>query len=678
MFKMMFNRNFLKRVAIFFLLWPFFSLSILAPVTMAGSVKEDGIKSEHGCGVQRFVHEGIAVEFSIDPILEAEAEPKALIEGKGATVRFKITDTATGSPMTGLYPLAWMDVRRGDQAGDEAVDVKWCSKKIQSFMQGLLQARPAIDLNTYYILALNRGSDISVIDPIYGFGGSKLLTLMMLKTPGEDWVLTGDRKWLFVSMPMANQVAVIDTATWKIIANIDAGLSPARLSFQPDEKYLWVGNDASSDGKGESGVTVIDAAGLKIAAQIPTGRGRHEIAFSDDSRYAFVTSNEDGTLSIIDVQRLTKIKEVKIGRRPVSLAFSPLSKAVYISNEADGNIVVVDGRDHKILMKIKARPGLGAIRFAPGDRFGFVINSKEDVVLIFDSSTNQILQALKVGKGPDQISFTRDFAYIRSRGTTDVSMIQLAALGKEKNIPVLEFPGGQIPPGRSSKTGIADSIVPGPDGGSVLVANPMDKIIYYYEEGMAAPMGSFQSYGREPMAVLVMKRNLRETEPGIYSTNVNLARSGRYDVAFLLDSPRIVHCFETSVKPNPVLKREERVALKIEPFLNERRILAGEDTRFQFKLIDPVTNQPKAGIKDMRVLISLAPGVWQRRDLARSIDDGVYEVVLNVPKPGIYYLFFESRSLGAGFNQLPYLILQATDEKDLPAGKGKEGEEEIR
>jgi YVTN family beta-propeller protein len=611
---------------------------------------------------QRFTHEGIAVEFSIDPVHEEDGGSEALLEGKGATVHFKIGDTATGSPVTGLHPSAWMDMQRG--GGDQAKDLKGCKKKIQSFMQGLLSARPTIDLNAYYILTLNRDPDISVIDPIYGFGGSKLLALIMLKSPGEDWALSSDKKRLFVSMPMANQVAVIDTATWKVEANIDAGSRPNRLAIQPDEKYLWVGIDVSSDEKDEGGVIVIDPIELNVAAIIKTGKGRHEIAFTDDSRYAFVTNKEDGTLTIVDVEGLKKIKVVKTGRQPSALAFSGLSKAVYVANEGDGNIVVVDGQDHKILSRIKASPGLVAIRFAPGGRFGFTVNSKEDLVQIFDSSTSRILQTLKIGKRPDQVSFTQNFAYIRSRGTADVSMIQLAALGKNMEVSVLDFPGGQIPPEKSTKIGIADAIAPAPDGNSVLVSNPLDKTIYYYEEGMAAPMGNFQNYGREPMAVLVLDRNLRETAPGIYSANVNLTNSGRFDVAFLLDSPRIIHCFETSVNPNPAVKKKaERVSVKIEPLIKERRIRVGVETALQFKLTDPETAQPKIGIKDVRALLLLSPGVWQKREWLEPLNDGVYEVVFKAPKAGAYFLFFESPSLGVRFNQLPYIILQATDDK---------------
>ena len=60
------------------------------------------------------------------------------------------------------------------------------------------------------------------------------------------------------------------------------------------------------------------------------------------------------------------------------------------------------------------------------------------------------------------------------------------------------------------------------------------------------------------------------------------------------------------------------------------------------------------------MLTFLSPGIWQRRDFAQSAGDGVYELKLNVPQPGYYTIFVESRSRGVQFRQLPYLMLQAT------------------
>ncbi|HEX5706255.1 MAG TPA: cytochrome D1 domain-containing protein [Pyrinomonadaceae bacterium] len=601
-------------------------------------------------GPQKIEREGVEVEFTIEPLEEA-GKTSDLMEAKEASVRFKITDKATRTPLSGVKPAVWL-TRRGDVAPDD----KLCREKVQSFLQGSLRSRPDVDLNAYYLLALNQEANISVIDPLLGFGSSKLLTLVMLQSPGEDWAQKPGDERLFVSMPLAGQVAVVDTGTWKVLTNVDAGTKPTRLRLQPDGRYLWVGNDVAAGG--ESGVTVIDTTTLKVVARLQTGAGHHEFDFSGDSRFAFVTNQDDGTLSVIDVQKLAKVKEIKTGAPASSVAFSPLGNAVYVVNGADGQIAVVDTRSQQVAARIQARPGITSVRFAPGGRWGFVPNPTESVVHVFDASTNRLAHTIGVDKGPDQVAFTRAFAYVRSNASTEVSLIRLSTMGGQPD--VVKFPGGQNAPADAPvAASVADVIVPAPEGNSVLVANPADRTIYYYSEGMAAPMGSFQNYRRNPRAVMVVDRSLREVTSGVYATTTKLPKSGVYDVAFLLDSPRITHCFAAEAQPNPEVKREKQTALRIEYLNEDKRLRVGENYKLRFKLIETETNKAKSDLADVRVLTFLAPGIWQKRDFARSVGQGVYELDINVPQTGVYMVFVESRSQGVAFRQLPYLTLQA-------------------
>src|SRR5512132_3280121 len=171
-------------------------------------------KEQPPSSAQKLVEQGIAIEFTVDPAARNTGLPKAAEE---ANIKFKVTDTTTGTPVKGLSVSAWLSLRSGDKAPDAAQ----CREKIQSYLTGSMRARPDVDLNSYYILALNKSADISVIDPVLGFGGSKLLTLVMMKSPGEDWVLTKDGEKLFVTLPLINQVAVIDTRTWTVKTYID-------------------------------------------------------------------------------------------------------------------------------------------------------------------------------------------------------------------------------------------------------------------------------------------------------------------------------------------------------------------------------------------------------------------------------------------------------------------------
>src|ERR1044071_9584691 len=185
---------------------------------------------------QKIVQQGIAIEFTAEPLVQNVDSIRA---AEDVNVRFAVTDTTTGTPVKGLGLSVWISMREGDKTTEPAQ----CHEKIQSYLTGSMRARPDVDLNSYYILALNKSPDISVIDPLLGFGGSKLLTLVMMKSPGEDWLLSRDGEKLFVTLPAINQVALINTRNWIVETYIETGLKPARITIQPDQQYVWVGNE---------------------------------------------------------------------------------------------------------------------------------------------------------------------------------------------------------------------------------------------------------------------------------------------------------------------------------------------------------------------------------------------------------------------------------------------------
>jgi YVTN family beta-propeller protein len=639
-------------------------------------------------GARRVVREGIAIDFAIDPVAGETAAGDGLREGETVTFRFRITDTHTRTPLSGVYPAAWMDLRpEGEESGPGA-----CQDKVEAFIGGSLFAPPELDLNVYYVLALNNDATISVVDPLFGFGTTKLLDMIFLDSPGEDWALSTDQMTLYVSLPEVNRVAVASTATWEVESSLDVGFQPSRLALQGDGRYLWVGFDGPRDGL--SGVNVIDTEGPDgrtpdgrtpaVVKTILTGRGHHEIALSDGDRHAFVTNRGDGTVSVIDVGRLEKVRDVAVGREPVSLAYSPAAGAIYVASRADGRVTAIDAETHEVVATAEAEPGVAQIRFAPGGQLAFVANPERDVVYILDAALGRIVQTIDVEDGPDQVAFSDHLAYVRHQGSETVLMIPLDQVGREGSpVPVIDFPGGQRPFGQVSNPSPADGIVQAPGATAVLVANPADKTIYFYKEGMAAPMGHFQNYNRHPRAVLAVDRSLEERSPGVYETTATLRRPGLYDVAFFLDSPRTIHCFEVEVGPDPELQveRARRRPVQVHPLHDDRRLAAGEKIALEvgeklslrFELVDPVTQERRSGLRDVRVLTFRAPGRDQRRQPARQVGDGVYQVDFVPPKAGVYYAFVECDSLGLRYNESRQLILVAKGRPRQPSA-GRAGE----
>jgi YVTN family beta-propeller protein len=587
------------------------------------------------------------------PVSLNEITSSELVEGQQAVMQFRFTDAA-GTPMTGLRVAGWMDQAQGDKPADAAT----CHKKIQSFLQMRLSARPEVDLNTYYVLALTQEPSVLIIDPRVGFGSSKLYAVIDLAAPGADWIQTRNGDRVFITMPAVNQVATIDAMNFRLAANINVSGKPGRIALQPGGKYLWVGLDSSND-SASSGVAVIDTTTLEVAARIPTGKGRHEIAF-DENQNAYVSNQDEGTISIISTERLTRIKNLAVGNFPTGLAYSPRSKSVYVAAQGDGKITIISAENHSLTGVLAAKPGLSALAITPDGRWGFVANGKEHNVLKFDVASGKLIQQYAVGQSPDQLAFTNTYLYVRSRDNEHVSLITLN--DPDNNANVAEFPAGQNPPGALADLR-APAMVAGLDGDSAFVANPADKRIFYYQEGMAAPMLSMEGYGKTPKAVMVLDRSLHETEPAVYSVGLRLPKPGLYDIPVYVDSPAISHCFEFTVRVNPLLKKKTEVAVDLHPLKNNLQVKPGEAVAVQFRLTDPDTEKPRDGIKDIEVTLLLAEGLRQMHVPAEPLGDGVYQFSFTPPHQGVYYGMVQIPSLKVRPNQLPYLMVRAVEDQ---------------
>lgn len=593
----------------------------------------------------RFVRDGVAVDFSL---LAADASPSAApLAGAPARIRFTLTDPATGRPLPRLHPAAWLSRRA---TGSSEIRPRTAREKVQELLGGSIFSKAELDLNSFQVLALNDDATITVVDPLFGFGGTKLLAMIPLPGVGEDWALTPDGARLLVTVPAAGRVAVIDAATWKITALLDPGASPRRIAVQPDAHYAWVACDDV--------VAVLSADGSAVVARLSTGSGPHEIAFSADSRWAFVVTPGAQTLSVIDVRTLKIAKEVALGFAPASAAYSHLAEAVYLTDGVGGEIAVFDAVKHEIVARIAAEPGVGQVKFAPGERFGLVADPARDLVLVFDAATNRIVQRARVERAPEQFAFSSDMVFVLRRGSSSVGMIPLKEIGREgQAVPVAEFAGGEAAFGPRASLG--DRIVAAPGEAAVVVANAADKAIYYYMEGMAAPMGNFGNYDRQPRAVLVVDRSLREVAPGVYETAAELPAAGEYDAVFFLDAPRIAHCFDAPIRSNPALASvRSRALAHLEP-LARSTLFAHAPARVSFRLVPDAATA--AAPADLVLLAVRAPGTWHLRQSVPVAADGTLAFDFTPPGAGIYNFYAESPSLGLALNSAPCLVVRVAE-----------------
>lgn len=596
---------------------------------------------------------GVTVEFTMQSFLGIGGRgadlASEIVDGANSAVIFKIADEA-GNPIEGARPFAWLDP--GPAATGEQ-----CQAQVAGYISGALTERPMIDLNSFFLLALNEGPTISVIDPNVDVAGfTQLFAVMLLRGPGEDWVKTTDGERMVVSVPSHGEVAVADLDAFDVLDHVTAGPNPVRVALAPDGRNVWVGNDV---GNGLGGVTVVDPYGLTTVATITTGDGHHEIVFSPDGAFAYVTNSESGTLSVVDTARLSVIADVDVGAAPTAAEVSTANGNVYVAAAAGNEIVVVDGSAHRIVERIPVEAGIASLRFAPGGRWGFAAGPATGNVFIFDALADTVSYVVPVHGGPDQISFSETHAYIRSAQAPAMTSIPLADLGSADALPATTVPVGQAPPAAVAATAVADSLLAAP--GTVFVANPADDQIHYYPEGATASSGSFQGHGLVPRAVEIVDRSMKETAPGVFTGKLRIPAAGTFQVPFLLEQPRVVHCFEFTANPDPSANPAGTTGIPdLEVVTENLEMKAGETLAMQVRLSDSSSGEPIADVADLQMVVTAAAGNWSERYVAVASGDGIYELALRVPDAGFYRLFFSAPSLGATVEDWPTATIKAT------------------
>jgi hypothetical protein len=255
------------------------------------------------------------------------------------------------------------------------------------------------------------------------------------------------------------------------------------------------------------------------------------------------------------------------------------------------------------------------------------------------------------------VVFTERFAYVRGLSSLSMTLLDLGGLARG-DLATTQVPMYQRRPDAApGEIGVADMIAPAPDGAGVVVANGADTALYAYMEGMQAPQGSYRTYSRSPRALMVVDQSMREAAPGRHETRLQLERGGLYTVAVVVDSPRVVRCFDLRVDDTGATPEGRRLDVKIEG-AQEGEVRAGEPVSLILRVIDADTNEPITGLTDVQVMALQLPGVAQQRRFAPEKSPGVYAYTETLPRPGTWRLTVQVASRGLAFERSPALDLR--------------------
>lgn len=559
--------------------------------------------------------DGLRLQFS----LRAAGSERPAQQGRVGQFRLQVTDVVTGQPVRGLRPAAWLDATPESVAPLAGAE---CRERAGVYLRGSVGLRPLVDFNSYYLLVLNQDASISVIDPLVGMTGrTSLFASIPLKSPGVDWVRSADGSRLFVALPGAREIAVIDAVRFRVTGAIGLPAAPGRLAIQPDGRLLWAGLPDRA--------VAIDVDTQRLAREIPLGQGHHEFAF-DGNGYMLASSRTDRRLDLIDTASGSIVARLATDGEPLALAYSPLARRFYAST-GDDKVLVIDAADARQTASLQALPGTGPLQVSPDGRWLIALATASRRALIYDTGGGTPRRTGELSGQPFQMTMTDAFVHIRHLDSARVDMINLLELARTADPVINHYEAGNLPPGTVRDLPLAPGLAPAASDAALFVASPADAAIYYYMEGMNAPAGSFQSYGHSPRAVTVANRSIRESPPGVYTSDAALPAAGKMTVTVMLDAPRVVQCFEALVQ---IAEGSEPAASPLIDFGGMPRLIqAGAQHLLRFRI--GVGERPLAGAMPL-VRWFRAPGSDRGSAIARELEDGRYEVAIPITAAGAW------------------------------------------
>src|SRR3954453_15334909 len=196
--------------------------------------------------------------------------------------------------------------------------------------------------------------------------------------------------------------------------------------------------------KGANELAIVDPASMKVVGRVPTGEGPHEL--TTDGRIAYVGNygarTPGNSISIIDLASQKEIKRVDVGalRRPHGMLF--VDGKVYFTAEVNRAIARYDPASGAIdWLMGTGQTGTHMVLLNSDRSKIFTANIGSDSISIFENAGPRGWQLTNVvvGKGPEAIDLSPDGRELWTAHSQDggVSIIDVESKKVKQTLPAL-------------------------------------------------------------------------------------------------------------------------------------------------------------------------------------------------------------------------------------------------
>lgn len=240
---------------------------------------------------------------------------------------------------------------------------------------------------------------------------------------------------------LADGIAVIDTASAKLLKVLKSGSDPEQFDLSTDGKRLFISNEDAST------LSVLNVANGALEATVRVGNEPEGVRVSPNGRWVIVTNETGNSVTVIDAKSFAVLHTISVGQRPRDVAFTPDNATIYISAEFDSSVyraAMPQGAPVSKLLQLgkDARP-MGVALDAKAGRL-YISTGRGGTVAAISLDGPKLLKEIAVGKRPWGIALSGDGRrlYTANGPSNDVSIIDTSSLTVIKTVPVGSSPWG--------------------------------------------------------------------------------------------------------------------------------------------------------------------------------------------------------------------------------------------
>lgn len=207
-------------------------------------------------------------------------------------------------------------------------------------------------------------------------------------------VALANGRLLYVAESGSNDVAVIETATKKVLLRTKVAPGPSKIALTANGNFIVVLNVTSGL------VTFISTLNQSVVGTVKVGEVPTSIAITRDSKLAYVTNRNSNTLSVIDLTTRKEVGTIATGTGPTGLTFSLDESKLYVANAKENTIAVYDQKTREKLAEAKLPLDVDfpySIELMPGGKKLIVSSESTDTIATLDLATMQFDQQSQIG-----------------------------------------------------------------------------------------------------------------------------------------------------------------------------------------------------------------------------------------------------------------------------------------